>query len=36
MVKRDTKIRLFENDVTIVGKHATQLKFLVNEAKLWC
>jgi len=35
MVKRDTKIRLFENDVTIVGKHATQLKFLVNEAKLY-
>lgn len=35
MAKRDTKVRLFENDVTIVGKHATHLKFLVNEAKLY-
>lgn len=35
MVKKETKVRLFENDVTITGKHATHLKFLVNEAKLY-
>lgn len=35
MAKRNTKVRLFENDVTIDGKHATHLKFLVNEAKLY-
>ena len=35
MAKKDGKTRLFENDVTIVGKHATHLKFLVNDAKLY-
>lgn len=35
MAKKEVKVRLFENDVTITGKHATQLKFLVNEAKLY-
>lgn len=35
MAKKDGKTRLFENDVTIVGKHASHLKFLVNEAKLY-
>lgn len=35
MAKKDGRIRLFENDVTIVGKHATHLKFLVNDAKLY-
>lgn len=35
MAKRNTKVRLFENDVTIFGKHATHLKYLVNEAKLY-
>lgn len=31
----EKKVRLFENDVTITGKHATYIKFLVNEAKLY-
>ena len=35
MAKKENKIRLFENDVTIVGKHATHLKFLVNNAKIY-
>ena len=35
MKKKDIKIRLFENDLNITGKHATHLKFLVNEAKLY-
>ena len=35
MAKKDGKTRLFENDVTITGKHATHLKFLVNDAKLY-
>ena len=35
MAKKDGKTRLFENDVTIVGKHATHLKFLVNDARLY-
>lgn len=35
MAKRETKVRLFENDVTITGRHATHLKFLVNDAKLY-
>ena len=35
MAKKDTKTRLFENDITITGKHATHLKFLVNDAKLY-
>lgn len=35
MAKRETKTRLFENDITITGKHATHLKFLVNDAKLY-
>lgn len=35
MAKKESKIRLFENDVTITGIHATHLKFLVNEAKLF-
>ena len=34
-VKKETKVRLFENDVTITGIHATHLKFLVNESKLY-
>ena len=34
-VKNVTKVRLFENDVTITGIHATHLKFLVNDAKLY-
>ncbi len=29
------KIRLFENDVTITGKHATHLKYLVDETNLF-
>lgn len=29
------KMRLFENDLNIVGKHATYIKFLVNDAKLY-
>ena len=33
--KKDMGIRIFENDLTIIGKHATYLKFLVNEAKLY-
>jgi len=33
--KKDTKMRIFENDLNITGKHATYLKFLVNEAKLY-
>lgn len=35
MAKKEGKTRLFENDVTITGKHATHLKFLVNDAKLY-
>lgn len=35
MAKKETKTRLFENDLTITGKHATHLKFLVNDAKLY-
>ncbi len=35
MAKKETKTRLFENDVIITGKHATHLKFLVNDAKLY-
>lgn len=35
MAKNESKTRLFENDVTIIGKHATHLKFLVNDAKLY-
>lgn len=34
-VKNTTKVRLFENDVTITGIHATHLKFLVNDAKIY-
>lgn len=33
--KKDAKVRIFENDLNITGKHATYLKFLVNEAKLY-
>lgn len=33
--KKENKTRLFENDITITGKHATHLKFLVNDAKLY-
>ena len=33
--KKSTKTRLFENDLTITGKHATHLKFLVNDAMLF-
>jgi len=33
--KKETKVRLFENDLTITGKHATYIKFLVNDAKLY-
>ena len=33
--KKSTKTRLFENDLTIMGKHATHLKFLVNDAMLF-
>lgn len=29
------EIKLFENDYTIQGKHATHLKFLVNEARIY-
>lgn len=29
------EIKLFENDYTIQGKHATHLKFLVNDAKIF-
>ncbi len=35
MAKKEGKTRLFENDVTITGKHATHLKVLVNDAKLY-
>lgn len=35
MAKKEGKTRLFENDLTITGKHATHLKYLVNEAKLY-
>ena len=35
MKKEDKKLRLFENDLTITGKHATYIKFLVNDAKLF-
>ncbi len=35
MAKKEGRTRLFENDVTITGKHATHLKFLVNDAKLY-
>ena len=35
MAKKEGKTRLFENDITITGKHATHLKFLVNDAKLY-
>lgn len=35
MAKKEGKTRLFENDITIIGKHATHLKFLVNDAKLY-
>lgn len=28
-------VRLFESDVTITGIHATHLKFLVNDAKIY-
>lgn len=33
--KKEAKTRLFENDLTITGKHATYLKFLVNDAKIF-
>ena len=33
--KKNAKTRLFENDLTITGKHATHLKFLVNDARLF-
>ena len=33
--KKETKVRLFENDLTITGKHATYIKFLINDAKLY-
>lgn len=32
---QQTQFRLFENDLTITGKHATYLKFLVTDAKLY-
>ncbi len=35
MAKKEGRLRLFENDITITGKHATHLKFLVNDAKLY-
>lgn len=35
MAKKEGKTRLFESDLTITGKHATYLKFLVNEAKIY-
>ena len=35
MARKEAKIRLFENDVTITGKHATQLMFLVKDAKIY-
>lgn len=31
----EKKFRLFENDITLTGKHATYLKFLVNDAQLY-
>lgn len=34
MVKKK-ELRLFENDLTLTGKHATELKFLVNDAKIY-
>lgn len=35
MKTTESKPRLFENDVTITGSHATHLKFLVDETKLF-
>ena len=35
MSSKKRKIRLFENDVTITGIHASHMKFLVNETKLF-
>lgn len=29
------RVRLFENTITITGKHATYIKFLVNEARIF-
>jgi len=31
----EKKVRLFENDMTFTGKHATYMKYLVNEAQLF-
>lgn len=31
----EKKVRLFENDMTFTGKHATYMKYLVNEAQLY-
>lgn len=33
--KKNIKTRLFESDYTINGKHATHLKYLVNDARLF-
>ncbi len=35
MAKKEKATRLFEDDLTITGKHATHLKFLVKDAKLF-
>lgn len=31
----NNRVRLFENTITITGKHATYIKFLVNEAEIF-
>ena len=35
MAKKEKSNRLFEDDLNITGKHATHLKFLVKDAKLY-
>ncbi|MGO4997873.1 hypothetical protein [Oribacterium sp. Sow4_G1_1] len=32
---KEKRIGLFETDVTLTGKHATYLKYLVNDAKIY-
>lgn len=35
MAKKEKATRLFEDDLSIMGKHATHLKFLVKDANLY-